>query len=139
MGAGNYYTSDMDQEKTFWIDLDFDTENMDEDEIQLQSEIQFDDVQYTIDTICKSKTFRTWHFDGDSMELENGLYIIKLESTYYGDGLVFNFQANEHHYNLAFANYSKAFDKWKRALIAAGLRLRMARSAWTSYQLELTK
>lgn len=145
MGAGNYYTSDIDKEPTFWVNLPH-SEGADQLDYEHEHELFLENLDYTLDTLCKSNKFKAWDFYNDQGKrtLECGLYIIELQHTYYGDGLVFNFKAVDNYdycgfidanANLALANYPATFNKWKKALLKAGLSLRMASSAWTSFEL----
>lgn len=127
MGAGCYYTSEIDGEKTYWIDFD-DIE----DEVIEDFAIHVEDVFEVI----KSDFPKSWHFNVKSKEISNGLYLIKTESTHYGDGLVFNWHVNPGIENspaekLAKANYRKNWEKVGK-ILAKYYEVRIATGGYTS-------
>ena len=92
MGAGCYYTSDIDNERTFWVDIPYESEE-DFEEYKAQYLVDFggeskqsfedfsyfaqidfvDNLFYSIESICNSKKFSSWSFDKESRTIESGL------------------------------------------------------------------
>jgi len=163
MGAGCYYTSDIDKEKTFWLELPSYTEedfkayqaqyledcgehylgNF-EDWCYYQADSDYEYVMSELEYFCDSQLSDCWSFDAKSKRFENSLYYVDLESTYYGDGLVFNFKSiyedcyypeDTKLHNLAVSNYHKTFQMFKRKLIDFGFNLFIATSSYTSTKL----
>ena len=100
MGAGCYYTSDIDKEKTFWIELP-------EFENEFDFEFWKEELIYNLEHLTKSKKFAAYVFDSDANgfgEIYSNLHRIKLESTYHGDGIVFNFDLVENFDYWGFTN-----------------------------------
>lgn len=160
MGAGCGYTSDIDKEFTFWVEP---YEPQEEDYMEYtrtyiedfpedpEGCLSFNDwaehekdhlmdwFWENLEEAFKDKRLRSYYYDSKYKTLENGLYTIKLEPTYYGDGLVFNFDfkddSQQNLVNLAEANYNKAWNKMVKVLKDHGFRLRIATSGYTSGEL----
>lgn len=123
MGAGCYYRNKETGTKAFWIDL------YDDDENGHERELTFHDTIQDIGNILEGQsTFEQIEDD----HYISSLYELRLESTYYGHGLVFRMEPHEDYYNLAMANHAKNYKFIAKLIHAAGYRLRIATSGWTS-------
>jgi len=134
MGAGCYYTHNtIPNAKSFWVEVESEHED------ELFHEDYEDEKSYIKDCLKE-----LGYSDKYSKNLENGLYEIVFESTYYGDSILVNLESKfERRYyadetrlhNLAVANHEKCYNRIQKHLIANGLKLRMASSGYTSYEI----
>ena len=134
MGAGCYYTHNtIPNAKSFWVEVESEHED------ELFHEDYEDEKQYIKDCLRE-----LGYCDNHSKNLENGLYEIIFESTYYGDSILVNLESRfERRYyadetrlhNLAVANHKKCYNRIQKHLIANGLKLRMASSGYTSFEI----
>jgi hypothetical protein len=133
MGAGCYYTHKETGTKAFWIDLDnleYDENDSDQYEDNFWLEVE------NIKTQIHSLNYEIDRFD--RLKLYNGLAEVKLESTYYGDGIVVLLEPNQYQdsalFNLFLANHNRMYNRIKRKLLQAGYKLRIATGGFTSME-----
>jgi hypothetical protein len=136
MGAGCYYTHKETGTKAFWIDLDnleYDENDSDQYEDNFWFEVE------NIKTQIHSLNYEIDRFD--RLKLYNGLAEVKLESTYYGDGIVVLLEPNQYQdsalFNLFLANHNRMYNRIKRKLLQAGYKLRIATGGFTSMEVTL--
>ena len=134
MGAGCYYTHNtIPNAKAFWVEV----------------ESEHEDDLFHEDYECEKSYIKDClrelgYCDKYSKNLENGLYEIVFDSTYYGDSILVMLESkHERRYyadetrlhNLAVANHDKCYARIQKHLIASGIKLRMASSGYTSYEI----
>ena len=132
MGAGCHYTLDADSSiKAYWI-------NFINEELETDNFL-YDDMIRTISEclaelpLCES----TGHY-----ELDYGTFFkIKLESTYYGDGIIINVDENinrihENSFSLVLSNLDKIYNKIAKHLNKY-FELSIATSGYTSTTIAL--
>ena len=134
MGAGCYYTHNtIPNAKAFWIEVSSEHED------ELFHEDYADEKNYIKDCLRE-----LGYCDKHSKNLENGLYEIVFDSTYYGESIIVmlesKFERREYVdetrlHNLAVANHKKSYRKIQKHLMKMGFKLRMASSGYTSYEI----
>ena len=135
MGAGCYYTHKTynDRRRAFWVEL-----NTEEQDDELADFYVQDFIYELFNSILPSLGYDTRKSEKYGHEAWNGLYEVRMESTYYGDGIVIALESRHDGsptHNLADANHWKAYDRLKRALLEHGYELRIATSGYTSERL----
>lgn len=130
MGAGCYYTSRIDRERTFWVEVSSEEE---EDYSGFEWEDTAQDILNVLEGIGYSCS-------GCQRRATNGFFDISLESTYYGDGIVLNFDVREgldaSTEALARATYAKSWRKVARNLMKWGFKLKLPTSGYTARYME---
>lgn len=134
MGAGCYYTHNtIPNTKAFWVEV----------ESEEEEDFFHDDYQEQKDFI-KDCLQELGYCDKYSKNLENGLYEVVFESTYYGDSILVMLESKyERRYyadeirlhNLAVANHDRSYRKIQKHLLKNGIKLRMAAGGYTSYEI----
>lgn len=121
MGAGCYYTHACNRQKACWVEVSQDDDG-DEDNSSLYCW-----ALESITGLLESNGYRN---------LENSFFTIKLESTYYGDGIVVELvptcEENPCLYALAMANFDRIEERILRLIHGAGFVLKIATSGYTS-------
>lgn len=133
MGAGCYYTLEEDRDqRAYWIELE-DTANEFEYEWLIESII--DHIMEL--PICK-KYGQVPSRNGYENKIYYGdMFIVSLESKYYGDGVIINFEFQEVEYEgLQRSNYIKSYMKLIRHLNKS-FELNIATSGYTCSKLEI--
>ena len=135
MGAGCYYTHNtIPNAKAFWVNV----------ESEHEDNLFHEDYQDEKDNI-KDCLRELGYCDKHSTNLENGLYEIVFDSSYYGESIIVMLESKHEGsyypdvirlHNLAVANHNKSYLKIQKHLIGKGFKLRMASSGYTSYQIE---
>lgn len=130
MGAGCYYTSRIDQERTFWVEI---AEEDEED----YSGFEWEDTLQNILDVLEGIGYSC---SGRQRRATNGFFDISLESTYHGEGIVLDFDVlgglDASTEALARATYAKSWRKVARNLMKWGFKLRIATSGYTARYME---
>jgi hypothetical protein len=134
MGAGCYYTHNtIPNTKAFWVEVES------EEEDELFHEDYQDEKDYIKDCLRE-----LGYCDKYSKNLENGLYEVVFESTYYGDSILVMLESKyeRRHYadevglhNLAVSNHDRSYRKIQKHLLKNGIKLRMAAGGYVSYEI----
>lgn len=129
MGAGCYYRNSLDK-KAFWIDLDTDVfEGMSDEETQDKYDIA---CGYTL-SLIEEVLSKTKYKKVTPLRYESEMYILELEGTYYGDGIVFYLEPKEEYEKLGTAMFDKNYKGLgKKLLKHFNESLRIATSGYTS-------
>lgn len=130
MGAGCYYTHKGTGTKAFWIDIDPSHQN--EAGEWETNEHLLEDTVFNLGSELEAIGWKKYDVD----HFYNGFYDLYMESTYYGDGIVFRMEPlaglENQLYGLAMHNFDKSYDKLARWLNKCGYTLRIATSPYTS-------
>ncbi len=127
MGAGCYYTHRCNKAIAYWVDI---PESFKKDS-ETPFDCLFEDLANILEDLGYSNENRNL--------FGNGLFIIELESTYYGEGIIL--QINPRHsewakeYNLAMANH-EIVEKRIAKTINQYYPLRYATSGYTAATIE---
>ncbi len=138
MSAGCRYTNNTTKELACWIDIPTgDTDEDNSDESQFRFDALIEDLTFMAESLGYSPVSDHWN----NRKFENGLFVLELESTYYGDGVVIQINPRmpeyEKEYNLAISNLERAENRILRSLLKNGYKLRIANSGYSSH--EVTK
>lgn len=141
MGAGCYYTHKETGTKAYWVSTDFarfdDEGELREDGLYL---LDVEDMEENLSEIFYSLGYEQMSVNGVRKgEHFNGLFNVKLESTYHGDGVLIYLEPRyfeSPYYQLAMANHDKAYDRIMRE-VNKHYEVCIATSAWTSSKLEI--
>jgi hypothetical protein len=136
MGAGCYYTHDSNKTKAAWVDIPYSNE---------ENNIKGFDYKDTEDRIKQVLTNIGYTIDSCD-KIRNGLFEIKLESKYDGDGIIIYIEpryikdnwgraAYDRRYYLAMSNHNKAEAKIWKALQDNGFDLYIATSGYSSMKI----
>jgi hypothetical protein len=140
MGAGCHYTNTLVGDKAAWIDYADSDEEMSADYIR---ETTLEDIAQILMDIG----YKQDHNHNNIFR--NGLFKLTLESKYYGDGLIFMFDAAhseygyytgriDPRYTLAKANLVRAERKVWKEMIKQGYKLFVATGGYTAEELILS-
>jgi hypothetical protein len=124
MGAGTFYTHNFDGSKAAWINY---PDGADSYEI---AQINEDLVN-----VLKKLGYKPKSNNNHEDCFRNGLFTVKLEGKYHGDGVVINFQKDSPYPALAQRNFIGAENKILKAIQKAGYQLHIATSGYTSEKL----
>lgn len=136
MGAGVYYTNNIDQTRAVWLDMQCDCDcDCDCDCREFFEE----DIFYSLESILERENKTIWQVYRNSRGLimiESESYNIVLESGNHGE-LVFNMYEQSNlgefpHYELALYNAERSYHKLIKLLVKNGFRFRIATSGYTS-------
>lgn len=138
VGVGCYYTlknynTDGERIRAYWVEIDS-TDYPDYDTC-----FDYEELIYEIISTLRAafpKMLGDCHNDNEMYYGEN--FKIILESTYYGDGIIINFEiienGDEPHWALIQYNYERCYDKIVRA-VNKSFALRIATSGFTSQEI----
>ena len=151
MGAGCNYTNDINGEKSYWIEIkNYLTDN--EDDIysegfdhSLNYDLFIECLQENLNELFKKD--KTYDFCFEDNCLESTCFKIELESSYYGNSIVFNMKeknnvmehinwCNEGQYNLIVNNSQKSYLRVMK-VIQKYYTLNTSFGAWCSGEVEL--
>lgn len=118
MGAGCYYTCDIDRERAVWLDI---SEQVD------SGEWWVGDFESDIEECLKGSI---WEYHG--FEIFSPAYDIKLETTYNGDGLVLNMLEQRDENALLTATCRASYWKLVDRLCKRGYSFYIATSGYTA-------
>jgi hypothetical protein len=133
MGAGCLFRHKNTKTKAAWINIPYSNE---EDNIE---GFDYKDTEHEIKNILTQIGYTIDSCD----KIRNGLFEIKLEGTYYGDGIIIYIEPRyeydewgrshyDRRYHLAMANHAKAENKIWKALQKEGFELNIATGGYTS-------
>lgn len=124
MGAGCYYTHKCNKEKAYWVEIPKNSGGEPEEYDDFQTENLLDDLEDSILSLGYSKE----DSKRSLRRFENGLFIVDLKSTYYGDGVIIEINPRfdysnwgdgveySRYYHLAMANHSRAERRIAKAI-----------------------
>ena len=143
MGAGCWYTLEEDRDiKAYWVDV----EPCDTDEGEIFEDYFENVLECLTETILELPICKKY---GMVSSVNGGYYknkiyygdsfIVSLDSTYHGDGIVINFEFQEtEYYSLQQANYEKSYRKLIKH-INESFTLSIATSGYTSAEIKINE
>lgn len=138
MGAGCHYTNE-DGSRAIWIEIPEEAQN-NPDSYDYWTEELYTRLDQVMEN-DKTFEFYTPEQNKGVAAIESCGYVIKLEPSYYGDGLVFKMEAHENldgSYSLLMHNMAKSYFRIMKKIIKAfeDQEFRIATSRYTSCKVD---